>query len=177
MKTLWIMTGIPGCGKSFVATQALMHDNTQGWVYISRDEIRYTLLADNEEYFSHENEVYEIFIHKIVEALKSDNVYNVIADATHLNWHSRRKLLKGIGKEYDLRILYIIPVVVQSELDTCKYRNSRRTGRQRVPDNVIEQMYESYRHPRNDPFSYDGIMDFDNEKVYSLEDAKCPFIV
>ena len=91
MKTLWIMCGAPASGKSYFATHNLIKES--GWAYISRDVIRASILEENEPYFSKEKEVFNIFIKEIVIALQKENIYNVIADATHLNWGSRGNLL------------------------------------------------------------------------------------
>ena len=47
---LWIMVGIPGSGKSYFAKNILMTDDS--WQYISRDEVRFSIIKDDEEYFS-----------------------------------------------------------------------------------------------------------------------------
>ena len=62
--TLYILIGVPGVGKSYFAKKKLMEG--PGWKYISRDEIRYSLLKEGEDYFSHENEVFEKFIIAII---------------------------------------------------------------------------------------------------------------
>ena len=83
---LYIMCGIPGSGKSTYAKTYLT--NT---LYVSRDEIRFKLVKEDEDYFSKENEVFDTFIAKINEGLRQS--LDVVADATHLNSKSRLKLL------------------------------------------------------------------------------------
>ena len=91
-KMLWVMCGVPGSGKSWVAKHILMRG--LGWRYVSRDDVRFEIVKDDEEYFSHETKVYNEFIRRIKAALNEEGVFNVIVDATHINWASRRKLLK-----------------------------------------------------------------------------------
>lgn len=110
MKTLWIMVGIPGSGKTYFAKHNLMQG--PGWWYVSRDEIRYSLVKENEEYFSKETEVFEQFISKIKAGLDEEGIYNVIADATHLNIKSRQKLINALHRNN----IQIIPVVMQTDL-------------------------------------------------------------
>ena len=57
---LWIMVGIPGSGKSYFAKNILMTDDS--WQYISRDEVRFSMVKENEPYFSKEYNVFEILI-------------------------------------------------------------------------------------------------------------------
>ena len=168
-KTLWVMCGVPGCGKSYVATRALMRGT--GWKYVSRDEIRMKYLEDGDVYFQKEGEVYDEFIYRLREALKDGEVFNVVADATHLNWASRRKLLRHLGEEVNLNDLYIIPVVVYSSFNTCIKRNAEREGRACVPDKIIEKMYRAWRNPKTDPFKYDAIMEWDNETETETDSA------
>mgnify|MGYP003291802667 CR=1 FL=1 len=59
-----------------------MHDNIEPNfdTYISRDEIRFALVAEDEPYFSREDEVYECFINEIRQALLEYD--HVFVDAT-----------------------------------------------------------------------------------------------
>lgn len=89
--TCYIMSGIPGCGKSTWSRKfTAEHDNI---VQVSRDEIRFSLLADGEDYFAHEDEVIATFYAEINEALAAG--HDVIADATHIS-ESKSKLDAGL---------------------------------------------------------------------------------
>ena len=161
-KTLYIMCGIPGSGKTYMAKHFLMRGS--GWRYISRDEIRLDFLGDDEEYFAHEDEVFDIFIYKIREALNNADTFNVIADATHLNWASRRKLLANISEEgINLHNIYIVPVMINCPFEIAGARNAARQGRACVPENTLEKMYYRMTDPNSDPFIYDGILYLNND--------------
>lgn len=143
MSVLYIMVGIPGSGKSYIAD--MLAKETNGTV-VSRDEIRFKYLKDKDEYFYHENKVFEEYIDTIQKYL--DDNRTVIADATHLNAPSRIKLLDNL---YFTDEDYIVPMVIRTPFKVCSERNAQRTGRSRVPDNVLKGMYDSFTDPAEDP--------------------------
>jgi predicted kinase len=154
-KTLYIMCGAPGSGKTWFAKNKLMKDSN--WDYISRDEVRFSIVKNDEEYFSHETAVFNQFVEKIAVALEWGND-NIIADATHLNWGSRRKLLQALVAYYPIEILDIIPVVIEAKLEDILERNKLRDGRARVPEETIRRMYRNISDPMKDPYKYTAIM-------------------
>lgn len=157
-KMLWVMCGVPGSGKSWVAKHILMRG--LGWRYVSRDDVRFEIIKDDEEYFSHETKVYNEFIRRIKTALNEEGVFNVIVDATHINWASRRKLLKALGLDGD----GVICVVVQNEMDEIIENNESRTGRAVVPRAVVRRMSNQMTDPLTDPIKYQGIMYINNSR-------------
>lgn len=152
-QTVWLLCGIPGSGKSYFAKNVLKKDHF--WTYISRDDIRFAMVDENEEYFSKENKVYDTFIHQINFALGT-NIQDIIVDATHINTASRMKLLKRLRMFEDTKV---IAVWMDTPLEVCLERNEKREGRQRVPKSVIRRMYYQRNHPSNDPFEYTAIME------------------
>lgn len=159
-KMLWVMCGVPGSGKSWVAKHIMMRG--LGWRYVSRDDVRFEIVKDDEEYFSHETKVYNEFIRRIKTALNEEGVFNVIVDATHINWASRRKLLKALGLDGD----GVICVVVQNEMDEIIENNESRSGRAVVPRAVVRRMSNQMTDPLTDPIKYQGIMYIDNSRKY-----------
>lgn len=138
MPKLYILCGIPGSGKSTWAEGFLMDA-----IHISRDDIRFSILENEEEYFSHETEVYKEFIYEIAQTLMHG--YDVIADATHINKDSRSKLIKAIDKYYtNYQIVY---VVFTTSPAVCKHRNAAREGRAQVPPVAIQTMYDRFSEP------------------------------
>lgn len=144
-KNLVLLVGIPGSGKSFWLNTHL----GEGDIRISRDEVRFSIIGDNEDYFSHEAEVFDKFVEQIEENLNKG--LRVFADATHINWASRRKLLERI---HDKENINIDVYVFKTPIETCLDRNEQRDGRARVPRSVIRRMRGQMTHPLSDPFRY-----------------------
>lgn len=136
---LYLMVGCPGSGKT---TYAKKHFSNA--VYISRDEIRFDLVSENEEYFSKEDEVFKIFINKINEGLRES--LDVVVDATHLNPKSRFKLLaclNFIPGKTQVNVIYM-----KTPLAECIIRNENRKGtRSYVPPSVIIRMFKALKKP------------------------------
>lgn len=164
LKTLYMMVGVPGSGKSWFAQNNLVPSWDYRWAYISRDQIRFGILEDKEDYFAHEDEVYKAFVKAIAWNLNDLSTTEVIADATHLNWKSRRKLLDALAQSVDMSKVDVIPVVVTASLETCLKRNAMRTGREFVPKSVIRRMSYQLTDPKNDPYKYTAIMRVTNEQ-------------
>ena len=144
MPKLYIMCGPSGCGKSTWAHK-FMEENPQV-IYVSRDAIRYSIVAENEEYFKREREVFKQFASTITDALMAGS--DVIADATHLNQFSRRKLTQTIDmrfQDYEIAI-----VVMMIDMNECLARNALREGRAKVPELAIKHMYDDFRQPEFD---------------------------
>ena len=104
MPILYIMCGPTGFGKTTYCSDKM---ELAHCVYVSRDVVRYEIIKEEEDYFSHEKEVFREFIRRIVEAMT--NGYDCIADATHLNQFSRRKLTQAIDMyTTDYKIIYVV---------------------------------------------------------------------
>lgn len=141
MSNLYLLCGAPGSGKSTFAKEIFpKYFPDHPYKIISRDTIRFSLLKDGEKYFSHENEVYQIFWDSINKALKEG--FDVIADQTSLSSNSRAFLLQHIS-EYEKAIA----IEIKTPLEMCLDRNSQRTGLTFVPPGAIKNMYYSYISP------------------------------
>ena len=141
MPKLYILCGIPCSGKSTWAKGCLMDA-----IHISRDEIRFSILKDGEEYFSHETEVFKEFIYEIAQTLMHG--YDVIADATHINHDSRSKLTRAIDQYFsDYQIVYVaFPI----DVELSQERNILRTGIKQVPPVAIQTMFDRFSMPTLD---------------------------
>ena len=148
MPRLFIMCGLPASGKSTFVQQFIKNNDIR---YVSRDEIRFSMIKENEEYFSHEKEVFKKFAGTIAQTLVDG--FDVIADATHLNRISRDKLIRAIDQyTTEYTITYI---VLETSLETCMKRNALREGRTRVPDSVMRSMAENWEDITISEKSYD----------------------
>lgn len=155
--TLYIMVGISGSGKSTIAQEIVKKMPTIA--YVSRDTIRFRLLKDDDDYFAKEKQVYKEFVNKIADALSHNQ--DVIADATHLNWNSRKKLIDNIKSRINFDF-DIVPVVVKSKWATCRSRNEERKGRARVSVSVMKRQAYQITNPSEDPFEYKRIIRIEN---------------
>lgn len=153
-KHLWLLVGMPGSGKdTYLKEAGIPH-----YLIVSRDQIRFSLLDDNDEYFDKEKEVFKLFIKNIQFKLNSCGV--CYANATHLNEKSRLKLLNAL----DLEDAIIHAIYFNIDYETCVERNALRTGRERVPDTAMSNMYQSLTHPKNDKrIKYKSIVEVNND--------------
>ena len=143
MPILYILCGPSGSGKS---TWAQNDERMKHCAYVSRDNIRLSMLKDDEDYFSHEKDVFKQFLKEIANQLMTG--YDCIADATHLNMFSRCKLLQALDQyTYDYNIIFI---VFDVDAKTCIERNKAREGRCNVPENIIRNMCRDFRAPTKD---------------------------
>ena len=156
---LFLLMGAPGSGKS---TYLSNHIKNHEGVVISRDIIRFSLVSEDEEYFSKENEVYDLFIRAIANALKFNK--KVYADATHLNEFSRAKTLRSLGKI--LKDVEVNIIWVRVPLKVAITQNEFRQGtRAYVPESVIRRMYSQATMPsKEEGFEHIYIFDGKTEK-------------
>lgn len=110
--------------------------------------IRFALLKDDEDYFAHEDEVFEKFCKEIQYGIDSPSYNYIFVDATHLNERSRNKVLDRLE---NLNTVNIIPVDFQISLETCIAQNEKRKDNPRayVPKDPLLRMYYAYRAPTN----------------------------
>ena len=142
-KKLWIMIGIPGSGKTTYAKNILIPKIkllNETVNYISRDEIRFSMLTEEDSYFAKEDAVYSEFISQISKSI--ENYDNTIADATHLNLPSRKKLINSLNDILKKYHIFIIGTIMTTPFEICDQRNNKREGRLKVPFTTLKNMYE-----------------------------------
>ena len=137
--TVLFLCGCPGSGKSTFAKGFIKKNPEKTIAYISRDKIRYSLLKNEDEYFKYEDEVVEQFYKMIDNETRNKDNDFVIIDATHLNPNSRKIPLKSIYKECKIIVIYFT-----TRIDECIRRNELRTGREKVPKQVVQRMFRSF---------------------------------
>ena len=160
VKKVYLMCGPAGAGKS---TWIRNHATPGTSAHISRDRVRFSMVKEDEYYFSREKEVYMEFVRQICRALAYDTkwVDEIYIDATHLTKKSREKLVSELDSfcpDYEL-----IAVIIKPELEQCIEQNAQRSGRELVPETVIRNMYETFQHPLNDDLNYEMIIE--NDKI------------
>lgn len=152
MNNLYILCGIPGCGKS-TYVRKLMSENSSSidlkWDCVSRDQVRFSMIREEDDYFSKEKQVFNEFVRQLAVRLDDPYITNVIADATHISIASRTKLINAINRIRGNKPLNVIMVYFDIPLEVCKFRNAKRSGRERVPDEVLEKMWHAKEFPRN----------------------------
>lgn len=139
MADLYLAVGLPGIGKS---TWLKAHIKPK-IEYVSRDDIRFSLLKLGENYFAHESEAFRIFTANIRKGLLAGK--DVFADATHINHFSRNKLTRNISPNlYD----HIYVFYFKGDVQTSIFRNSKRWGTRRyVDENLIQKMSINFEEP------------------------------
>lgn len=140
LKKVYVMSGPPASGKSSWIRAHL----TKGSEWISRDNVRFAIVSEDEDCFSHEDEVFDTFIAYINQTLENPDIHTIYIDATHLNKRSRHKTLSRVRKA---NIEELNCVCFSTPLDVCQARNHLREGRARVPASAIENMYKAYFYP------------------------------
>ena len=97
-KKLYILSGVPGCGKSTWARKMVENDNTIE--IVSRDKVRFSMVKEENGYFSQENKVFNRYVDDIILSLLNLMNTATIADATQVSAASRAKLVMAIQTIY-----------------------------------------------------------------------------
>lgn len=142
------MSGVMGSGKSTWCQKWLKeHINS---IWISRDNIRFSLLGPDDEYFSKEKEVLKEFQKEIYEAIRNPDIDSILLDASHLSDKAIKKILNLLPVEcwtYS-KDFWFVNVRMATPLETCLERNAKRKGRAEVPDKVIQDAYEIFTNSK-----------------------------
>ena len=142
MKKLIMLTAFPASGKTTWAKRyQAEHEN----VYIlNSDEIRLELTNGDYHDRSKQDQVWEIFEQRIHEIGKIDNV-TLILDALNDVNEIRLKYL-STTPEFDYKILVMFP----STLERSKEFNALRSEECRVPDTIIEMLFNKFEQPNDE---------------------------
>lgn len=133
MAKFYMMVGVPGSGKSYLA-------RTFNVPIVSSDAIRAELFGSEDDQ-DHNSEVFNE-LHKRVHALLKEGK-DCVYDATNLSRKRRKNFLKELPQDVKK-----IAVVAATELDVILRQNSERT--RVVPEEVIMRMFKQMSLPRLD---------------------------
>lgn len=146
MRKLYLLRGVPGSGKSTFLKKHIK--DLEGSV-ISADQVR--LLFSPTVYLKNQfvkkinpdndSKVWDFIHERVKERLMQG--YTTIVDATHCSVKAI-DYYKGFCQEHGI----ICTVVEFNEtLKVCKERNAQRKEYQKVPDKVIDRMYDNMKTP------------------------------
>lgn len=144
--TLYIMCGPAGCGKS-TFLKIFANKISKGCATVSRDEIRFRLLSDTDDYFAKEKEVFNTYAAVIANELKHCDVF---ADSTCCTKGSRKKLINAVkkhNKKFEVSIIYFFDDDIDYITQKCINQNNLRSGRAKVPEDVIKNMCKNFEIP------------------------------
>ena len=139
MKTLIILSAMPGSGKSTWAKKYQEeHPHT---LIISSDQIRYEVTGSMQD-FSKQDKVWELFSLRIHEYAKKYDDVTVILDALNDLNSLRIKYVKE-NPEYDRYELVLFPRTSEQ----IKFYNKQRNECSIVPDDQLEILINKWEQP------------------------------
>lgn len=156
-KKVFLLSGPPGSGKSTWVRTNL----TVGSEWISRDNVRFAILTDEDDYFAHEDDVFDTFINYINQTLENPDIHTIYIDATHLNKRSRNKTLRRVNRK---NVGELNCVCFTTPRAVCHARNNLRSGRSKVPATAIDNMFNAYSLPTKDE-GFDHIYDVNENGI------------
>ena len=126
MRTLYIMVGIPGSGKTKYA-------KTLDGIRCSFREARRRLYGDP-DIGGDSIEIYQEFEHQVRDALCTN--LNVIIDCQGLTIESRKAFIKKYGKHFE----QVVAVYMDTAVNVCKLRNHKR--KHKVCNHTVDMSYD-----------------------------------
>ena len=139
MKTLIILSAMPGSGKSTWAKKYQEeHPHT---LIVSSDQIRYEITGSMQD-FSKQKEVWELFSSRIHKYAKKYDDVTVILDALNDLNCLREKYVKE-NPEFDRYELVVFPRTVEE----IRYWNKQRKECSIVPDDQLELLIKKWEEP------------------------------
>lgn len=132
MRTLIMVVGMPGIGKSYFADQLLCEYGIEN---VSSDEMRKHLYG----HASIQGDYNEVFgaVYDTISNLFDLGEKMVVLDATNVTRHVRYKAIR------EIKPTEIIYVVMPDDLERALKQNEERS--RKVPARVICRMYNSYK--------------------------------
>lgn len=135
MRTLLLLSGLPGSGKSTWSRQyKRLHPSAK---IVSSDEIRKEFFGTTAN-FSDEARVWSTFLDRLKRFGKQEGAI-VIADSTNLNNHYRRYYVDSTP-EYDHHVLVMFDIPAAD----CELLNDQRTGDRRLPLEAMKRLESQF---------------------------------
>ena len=151
MKTLIILSAMPGSGKSTWAKKYQEeHPHT---LIVSSDQIRFELTGTMQD-FSRQKEVWELFSLRIHEYANQYDDVTVILDALNDLNLLREKYVKE-NPEYDRYELVLFPRTKEQ----IRYYNKQRNKEAVVPDEQLEMFINKWEEPSEEVIKLFDIVD------------------
>ncbi|MCH3910108.1 MAG: AAA family ATPase [Bacilli bacterium] len=149
MKTLILMAGIPGSGKSrWAKDYAKNHRNT---LIVDTDETRKKITGSYLVFPSDMKVIFDEMIKEGNDFLSSnESECTLIEDSIFLDDYRREYYMKRL-KGYDKAILVMLKA---HDYSLCYLQNKRRERDKWVPDNVIDGMIKMYKDPSKEVAAY-----------------------
>jgi len=148
-KTLTLLIGIPGVGKSVLANKLIKKDSVNR-IIISSDNVRFDLLDYDETGIDHDSniepKVWGIIKNQIKEALLNPNIKECIMDSTNIRTSGREKFIQ-MAKDLGIKTRGI--VLYASFMET---KNRNRNREREVPESIIDTFYKKFQHPKKEEF-------------------------
>lgn len=139
---LVFLIGVCGSGKS-----SWIKENKKHWkktVVVEPDQIRREIFGDVSDQ-SEPNRIWYLVRKQIISKIKSNK--NVILDGTNVYASSRKQLIEKLREEIDFeleaKIFHVEPDIAR---DRIKKDLENNVDRAKIPDNIIDQMYDAFRH-------------------------------
>lgn len=151
MRTLYVLSGLPGSGKTTWA-EDFKKTHKEPTFIIASDDIRVEL-GGYPQYFKEEAKVWELFYSRMNEPLIYNDV-NVVMDSTCLEDRFRKMVLEK-AKNFDRKVLVFFNI----SPSICKARNENRESDRRVKESAMDMMIENFHYPSEEVISmYDSIL-------------------
>lgn len=164
MRTVFILKGLPGCGKSTVAAKMIAKEPGR-FIRINRDDLRQMAVGPGNNPHARDLEREEFVRGMKVELLRQavQDGYDVILDDTHLVPMTVKKLHQACSALGDIKV---IEKGINVPIDDCIARDAKREGFAHVGEKIIRDMArgagldkgrklpdkETYYEPRADSF-------------------------
>lgn len=147
MSTLYILTGLPGSGKSSFCNRYVA--GTDGFTVVSTDEIRRRLCGGDATNQDNNGLIFAVARREVHNALTEGR--NVVFDATNLSRRDRRNVKKWAPENTKIGMLF-----VDTPFEECAKRNSARS--KPVPEKRMTEMAAKLQRPTADECDFFGII-------------------